>query len=425
MLNIRSAAFWTLDLVKGREIRKHLNDIKEKNSTSLSDDEQLIELLEHAKRFVTYYKNIDAVGIKGFPVVTKMDIKSNYEDFKSIIFKNKPTHTMSTSGSTGTPFIIQQDSNKRKRTIAELIYFNSIQGQQLGERYMYIKAFPEAKSYFDRVKQNVIPIDILNLHSQKLEEIRSKLIKDKSIKSILAYASTYEQLAKYLYDLGDTPDMFNLRCVFSSSAVLSPETKEQLTKTLGCPIIDRYSNQENGVLAQTRDTNSDFYINRANYYIELLKLNSNEVAARGELGRIVVTDLYNFAMPIIRYDTGDLGISDDDNRYDLRTIRNIQGRRVDIIYDTKGNMLTPHTWSVHMRKYKELKQWQFVQDDKNKYTLKVNGGKGIYTKLDFDNTLRSILGEDAIIEIQYVDEIPVLASGKFKNTVCNYKPNNN
>ena len=423
MLNIRSAAFWTLDFLKGGIIRKHLTDIQEKNSAYPSDNEQLKKLLDHAQKSVPYYKDKKTLKLQNLPIITKADIKNDYESFKSHIYKGEVTHSMSTSGSTGTPFIIQQDSNKRKRTIAELIYFNNIPGQQLGERYMYIKAFLETKSYLDRVKQNVIPIDILNIHSQKLEEIRSKLIKDKSIKSILAYASTYEQLAKYLYELGDTPEMFNLRCIFSSSAVLLPETKEMLTKTIGCPIIDRYSNQENGVLAQTRDTNSDFYINRANYYIELLKLNSNEVAAKGELGRIVVTDLYNFAMPMIRYDTGDLAISDDDNRYDLRTIRNIQGRRVDIIYDTKGNMLTPHTWGIHMRKYKELKQWQFIQEDKNKYKLKVNGGEGIYTKEDFDKTLRKILGNDANIDIQYVNEIPVLASGKFKNTVSNYKSN--
>ena len=422
MLNIRSTVFWGLDFIKGGVIKKHLKDIEEKNTKAVSTKEKLITLLEHAHRSVRYYKDIETLEVQHFPVVTKVDIKNNYEGFKSNRFKGKATHTMATSGSTGTPFVIQQDSNKRKRTIAELIYFNSIAGQRLGQRYMYVKAFPKPKSYMERLKQNVLPIDILNLNKEKLEQIRYLLKRDKSIKSILAYASTYEQLAKYLYELGDTPGMFNLNSLFSSSAVLSPETKEKLTKIFGCSIIDRYSNQENGVLAQTRDTYSVFYINKANYHIELLKLDSDEPTKKGEVGRIVVTDLYNFAMPMIRYDTGDLAISDDDNRENLNTLRNIQGRRVDIIYDTKGNMLTPHTWSVHMRKYKELKQWQFIQDDKCEYTLKVNGGKGIYTKVDFDNTLRSILGEDAIIEIQYVDEIPVLASGKFKNTVCNYKP---
>lgn len=425
MLNSRKLVFWSLDFLKGSKIKQHLADISKKNKKSENDNTQLQRLLKHAQDTVPFYKGNKTSNIRKIPIVSKIKIKENYEEFLSINLKNKATHVMSTSGSTGTPFAIQQDANKRRRTIAELIYYNKIVGQELGERFMYIKAFPEEKSFLEQKKQNMVPVDILNINNQKLEEVRSKLINDKSIKSILAYASTYEQLAKYLNEMGDTPDMYNLKCLISSSAVLSPETKNQLTNIFGCPIIDRYSNQESGVLAQTIDTHSKFYINRANYYIELLKLDSDEYAEKGELGRIVVTDLYNYAMPIIRYDTGDLAISDDNNRKNLATLRNIQGRRVDIIYDTQGNMLTPHTWSVHMRKYNKLKQWQFIQEDKNEYILKVNGGKGVYSKTDFNRTLKTILGEDANISIEYVDEIPVLASGKFKNTICNYNLRNN
>ena len=52
---------------------------------------------------------------------------------------------MSTSGSTGTPFTVLQNMNKRKRMFADLIYFNEICGQKLGEKYMYIKVWPKEK----------------------------------------------------------------------------------------------------------------------------------------------------------------------------------------------------------------------------------------------------------------------------------------
>lgn len=126
-------------------------------------------------------------------------------------------------------------------------------------------------------------------------------------------------------------------------------------------------------------------------------------------------------MPIIRYDTGDLAISDDLDRQNISTLRSIQGRRIDMVYDTQGNVLTPHTISVHMKKYKQLKQWQFIQEDKTYYILKVNGAEGIYMKDDFVDSFKKILGEDALVEVKYVNEIPVLSSGKFKNTICNYK----
>ncbi|HCS76099.1 MAG TPA: hypothetical protein DIW17_19780 [Clostridiales bacterium] len=418
----RRILFWGMDAIRNGIVKEHYEDISAKNESDSFSTEQLEKLLEHAKKTVPFYRNQDYLNINEFPILTKKDFKEDYDAFKSHAFLNSTTHEMSTSGSTGTPFIIQQDINKRKRTVAELIYFNHIAGQKLGDRYMYIKAFLKPKSFMERIKQNVIPVEILRFDKSVLEEIRLTLKKDKSIGSILAYSSSYEILANYLYDLQDKPDMFNLKALFSSSAVLTDDTKDKLVKVFGCPVIDRYSNQENGVLAQTKETYGNFYINRASYYIELLKISGDESAAKGEPGRIVITDLYNFAMPMIRYDTGDLAVSDDDNRNNLKTLRNIQGRRVDIIFDTEGSMMTPHTWSVHMRKYNQLKQWQFIQEDKKKYILKVNGAEGIYSKDDFDNTLRSILGSDAEIDIQYVDEIPVLASGKFKNTICNYKP---
>ena len=421
--SLRRAIFWGIDSLKGKTIKKHYLDIK--SIMTNNDDSfrhQLPLLLEYAVVNVPFYRRIQSTDINDFPIVTKNHYKEDYEAFKSQEYLNKPLHEMSTSGSTGTPFTVIQDSNKRKRTIAELIFFNEIGGQKLGERYLYIKAFPKPKSKLDILKQNVIPLDILSMNEQVLEQIRLILKKDKSIRSILAYASTYEKLADYLIDREDEPETFKLEALFSSSALLAKETKRKLQRVFMCPIIDRYSNQENGVLAQTCDTFGEFYVNKACYHVELLKLSSDEPVNKGELGRIVITDLYNRAMPIIRYDTGDLAISYDDERENLTTLSSIQGRRVDVIYDTKGNMLTPHTWSVHMRKYHRLRQWQFIQDGKRKYTLKVNGAEGVYSRDDFDKTLRSILGADAEIEIQYIDKIPVLSSGKFKNTICNYNP---
>ena len=425
---IRRTGFWVLDALKGGTIRNHYNDIADKMSGSSNDKrkQQLEALLEHAKNTTPFYRKLNSQkplnSIEDFPIVTKMDYKEQFNAFQSEAYSDKPKHQMSTSGSTGTPFTVNQDLNKRKRVLAELIYFNEICGQKLGDRYLYIKTWPMKKSKLESIMQNAIPVDILHLNEETLEKTRVILKKDKSVKSILAYASTYKVLADYLSDSIDTSEVYNIKAIFSSSALLDKETKKKLNKIFDCPIIDKYSNQENGVLAQTKSTFGDFHINRAGYHIELLKLDSDKPTKAGELGRVVVTDLYNFAMPILRYDTGDLAISYGENRDNLKTFHSIQGRRVDIIYDTKGNILTPHTWGVNMRKYSKLKQWQFIQQDMKKYVLKINGGEGIYSREDFDNTLRSILGSDAEIEILYVDEMPVLSSGKFKNTVCNYKP---
>jgi len=429
---IRRTGFWALDALKGGTIRNHYNDIADKMSGSSNDKrkQQLEALLEHAKNTTPFYRKLNSQkplnSIEDFPIVTKMDYKEQFNAFQSEAYSDKPKHQMSTSGSTGTPFTVNQDLNKRKRVLAELIYFNEICGQKLGDKYIYFRVWTDMnkKSRLEQLMQNIIPVDILHLDDASLEEIRCLLKQDKSINSALAYASTYEHLVNYLIACGDNPDMFNIRLFVTSSEVLDMQFKKRIKETIGCDIVDRYSNQENGIIAQTLDMSDEFIVNKSSYYVELLKLDSDENADDGELGRIVITDLYNFAMPIIRYDTGDLAIKCEANYDGANKFKSVQGRRVDTIYDTEGNRLTPISICNYMWGYTKLKQYQFIQEGAKKYTLKVNGEEGVYTKEDFEKTLKGILGSDAEIDIQFVDTIPVLASGKFKKTICNYKPGN-
>lgn len=420
---LRRAGFWVMDTAKGGEIRAHYNDIRRKIENNYDTKEELISLLEHAGNTVPFYKDIKRKDLTDFPVVNKSIYKDNYDSFQSSDYKGKVLHHMSTSGSTGTPFTVNQDANKRKRTIADLIYFNTVSGQYLGDKFIWLHVITEnnEKSKLTSFQQNVIDFDTLHLDENTLENLRELLKKDKALNSMLGYSSSYDTLVNYLLQKGDKPEMYNLKSIFSVSGLLTPSTKSSLETIFGCPVINRYANQENGVLAQTKPYEDTFRINNASFKIELLELERDKPAKPGQLGRVVVTDLYNFAMPIIRYDTGDLATSEDNNGR-INNIHSIQGRRIDIIYDTKGNKLTPHTCSVYMRKFSNLKQWQFIQEDAKNYVLKVNGADGVYTTKEFDNTLRPILGADAKLEVRYVDEIPILASGKFKNTICNYKP---
>ena len=62
----------------------------------------------------------------------------------------------------------------------------------------------------------------------------------------------------------------------------------------------------------------------------------------GELARIVVTDLFNYAMPLIRYDTGDLAVVEKHEKYG-KVITSIEGRRTDFIYNTSGDVLSPYS----------------------------------------------------------------------------------
>lgn len=422
---IRRTGFWTLDFVRGGAVRKNYKDIKKRMEDGSLNQEQLSKLLSHAKKTVPYYKSeCHPKCFEEFPVIDKNLIKTRWDEMHSEEYLGKPVHYMATSGSTGTPFVMEWDMGKRKRQLAELIYFNELADQKLGQPYIYFRVWTEKnrKSKKELWMQNLTPINILHLDDNTMEKIRQRLKSRPYINSCLAYASTYEYLEKYLTSKGDTPDMFHTRTLVSGSEVLSMESKRAIKERLGCMVIDRYSNEENGFLAQSGDMSDEFDVNTASFRIEILKQDSDEPAEIGEVGRIVVTDLYGFAVPMIRYDTGDLAIKAAEKNGWTTKLKTIQGRRVDVIYDTKGNPLTAHTWSVYMWKYEKLKQYQFVQEDEKKYLLKVNGAQGVYEDDEMISHLKSVLGDDAEVRIQHVNGIPTLASGKFKKTICLYQP---
>lgn len=127
--------------------------------------------------------------------------------------------------------------------------------------------------------------------------------------------------------------------------MLQPTTKNGLKKILNCNVISRYSNEEQGILGQARNNDERYYLNHASYYFEFLKLDSDKKAEPGEICRIVVTDLFNYAFPMIRYDTGDTGIynSENNDSNGFPVLSKIYGRLLDLVYDTKGTTIHPMT----------------------------------------------------------------------------------
>ncbi|MDV7397318.1 hypothetical protein RZS08_38310 [Arthrospira platensis SPKY1] len=101
-------------------------------------------------------------------------------------------------------------------------------------------------------------------------------------------------------------------------------------------------------------------------------------------------------------------------------MRELYGKHRDIIYDTKGNAVSPAVWSIYLWGLEGIKQFQFIQETTKDYIFKLNGDENPTVK-DKVALLKTVLGEDANIVIEYVDEIPVLSSHKRQYTVCNIK----
>lgn len=421
---IRKYAFWTIDFFKGSPVRKHYNDIKyvlenyeSKKAINIRKN-HLKKVLNHCVQTTPFYKNIKSnPELTDFPIIHKGIIRDNFEEFKSLLFKDKKNTPVVTSGSTGTPFKLFHNKDKRSRNTADVIYFAKKGGFDIGSCLIYMKVWNKinTKSPFKLWMENIIPYNILNYTDKDI----AKLIEDiKSYKSecgIVCFASTCDVIVNYLDSINAKPFNYKISSIITNSDALSNHTKDKMEKYFKVSVLSRYSSMECGLIGQQNYYSKyKFQVNWASFYIELLELDEDKPAEPGKMGRVVVTDLFNYCMPLIRYDTGDLAfLSSNKNNIDKAPVlERIEGRKVDLIKDTSNKVITSHIVTVNMWKYDELKQYQFVQKGHKDYIFKLNPWKEFPREQELINEFKGYLGDDANIVIEYVDEIPLLSSGK-------------
>lgn len=430
--NFRKTLYWINDTIKGGRTKKHLNEIKtilenpnSKKAKGLTKN-NLSNLLNHAINTTNYYNTFKGKNdITDFPVIKKTIIQNNFEDFQSETFKNKKNFKVSTSGSTGLPFTLYQDNNKRNRNKADVIYFLKQCNFEVGDKLynLAVRLKENQKATFSSWLKNVSLVEISKLSDEAIEHLITTIANDKNPnKSILGYVSGLETIVRYIERKKIKVDHLKLNSIIPNSEYLSPQTKSTLTKHFKTDVLSRYSSDELGILAhQTINSPNNFTINHASYFIEVLNFEDDTPVKHGETGRIIVTDLFNYAMPIIRYDTGDVA--------KLRMLDNgifefekVEGRKMDLIYDTKGNLLSSYIFYTKVSEYYHLlKQYQFIQQGEKDYEIKLNlhGDKFDFEKEVIEDVKKDF-GQDANVKITYVNEIPPLASGKRRKVINNY-----
>lgn len=419
---LRYTTFFLLDYIKGKKVKKQLDSITLFYKYKIDNQLVLNKMLKHAIQTVPFYTKMNQNSrIEDFKVVDKSIIKSSFNDFLSSKLANEKLISMTTSGSTGTPFTVYQDSNKKDRNHADTLYFGELAGYKLGYCVIYMKIWAKEKMLPDwkyRL-QNIVPVDVIKLDKAQIESIISKLENYNSNFSILGYVSALEQIIQHLESKEKSEVNSKIRSIITMSEGLSVETKSKLENIFNCSVVSRYSNLENGIIAQQLINENRFLVNSASYIVEIISTDSDQVLSDGELGRIVITDLYNYAMPMIRYDTGDLGIieKEDNNIYLTR----VEGRKLDVLFDTKGQVVSSYIMYKNMWQYTEIAQYQLIQTEEKAYLFKINCKGSFKKEAQLIGEFKEYLGADADFKVEYVNEIPLLDSGKRRKTVNLYK----
>lgn len=380
-------------------------------------ERRLKDILQYAARNVKFYSAVKGDSLSYFPIVNKNTIREDYDAF---IVGSKdgyiPHHT---SGSTGTPFTAYQDRDSFIRRIATIKASNEEFGFHSCMPMLFLRSLEvpdeNGRMLYCEKAQNIW-YGYIAAYDDITFAMVVKFILDKHIRFVKGYASVIERLTEYVERTGTALPQ---GLVFITiSEILTENVRSRIVDRLGLHVVSQYANEENGLLGQSvpDGPGTVFRLNRANCKIELLGLDNDEPVGMGQPGRVVVTDLTNRAMPMIRYDIGDVAVCLEalpDGAPSV--IRLLDCRHIDMIYDTSGHIV-PMVVPPQVLAMPSLRQLQFIQEDVRKYVLNLNLMPGS-PEVDCGRIaqgIRDLLGQDADVQVRILDGIPQISARKHR-----------
>ncbi len=208
-----------------------------------------------------------------------------------------------------------------------------------------------------------------------------------------------------------------LREVATMGEVLEPAVRAACERVWGVRVVDAYSAQELGMIASQCPEHPHYHVQSENVLVEILD-KAGKSCAPGEVGRLVVTDLHNFAMPLIRYEIGDYAEAGGPCPCGrgLPVLNRILGRTRNMLTLPSGDKMWPAFSKALRQALPRLRQAQLVQRTRDEIEVRLVVARRL-TPMEEDRA-RAALGKalsDAFTyRIAYVDEIPRSPGGKFE-----------
>ncbi len=212
-----------------------------------------------------------------------------------------------------------------------------------------------------------------------------------------------------------------LKQIETISEILRPATREICRAVWGVPIVDLYTTREAGYLALQCPDHEHYHVQSEGVLVEVLD-EQERPCGPGQFGRIVVTPLHNFAMPLIRYDIGDfaeVGAPCPCGR-GLPVLNRIVGRKQSMLTMPWGEARWPLLSSSNIAALLSLapiRQYQFVQQTPQSIELRLAVAQDL-TLAQEDSVRRWVqekFGHPFDVTLAYYDEIPLASSGKFED----------
>jgi len=203
--------------------------------------------------------------------------------------------------------------------------------------------------------------------------------------------------------------------------------RELLMRVFRCPVFDVYGSREVAGMAYECDHHEGLHVPLQTVHIEVVGEDGRAVP-HGELGRIIVTSLTNYAMPLIRYEIGDLGILADHQCTCGRVwplLQQIVGRISDTFVKADGTLVAGQYFNYVFFLQDWVDRFQIIQDSQSKITARIveradanmsEASKAAAIE-EMEGKVRLVMGDDCKVEFVFEDYIEPSSSGKYRFAV--------
>lgn len=402
----------------------------------------LRSLASHACATVPFWKKrFDAAGLapsamnhlqdlQTLPLLTKTDLREQGDLLLAQGVHKQTLHRHTTSGSTGVSVTVYRDEACQQLKRGATLRCDEWTGWRLGEPVAAIWGNPQVRAdWKGRLRRALLDrtyvyLDTLKMNEKSMQTFAETLVA-KPPSMLFGHAHSLYLFASYVQ--AKLPDVsIRPKAVLSTCMVLHDFERELITSIFGCPVINRYGCEEVSLIACECRRGEGLHVNAECVYVELID-EHGKACSPGQPGRVVVTDLHNLAMPMIRYEVGDMAVWADKPCSCGRTLpllARIEGRVADYVVTKAGEYISGISLTENFAvKIPGVAQMQIVQEEVELFTFNIVRGS------DFSDQSLSMLAEQVALHfgkgtqyvVVYMDRIPQEPSGKYRFCISRVK----
>lgn len=447
------------DLVYGSRVQAKLKELRRTDrldATQLRQlqDTKLQRLVRHCYDTVPYYTQLfDRLGIKPeqiktredlalLPVLTKQTIRDNYDNLFSTAISPKRWRKSSTGGSTGMPLKFCTDTAEWSSWKASTLRAWEWYGLQLGDKIFSLggssinkkKQLFSFKGLYDRVIMRNYKYSSADVTDESMHRNYVEMMKLKPA-ALRGYGSALYILARYI-EKQHLP-VCPIKVILTTGEVLMPEYRRKLEEVFHAPLFDAYGAGDGGILSHECPEHQGLHITEEACIIEITDKQGHPLPD-GQVGQVCATDLDNYVFPFLRYHVGDMAYIKTEPcpcGRASRLIGEVMGRAGRLMYNKQGVPISPTVLPMmfypHLDYHNTEYQKTYYKIDKFQIRQDRNGDLLILLKLKdpsepheqfnyiIDNYRNHFTGSE--VQLQFVDDIPCLPSGKEDYCVSEYE----